>query len=134
MKSFKKVLLPMVLLGSMVGLAGCKSAIKIPVSFVAVTSTSYNAEVTIGDYSYTFRGSLESGKKFSLKGTVVTRVAGGGNNQGGPGGGMFPGGDFPFGPGGGQGGGQSGEKAAPESVTMALDKTTIFIATFWRKC
>ena len=121
----------MVLLGSMVGLAGCKSAINIPVSFVAVTSTSYNAEVTIGDYAYTFRGSLESGKKFSLKGTVVTRVAGG-NSQGGPGGfpgGGFPGGgDFPFGPGGGgQGGGQGGEKAAPESVTMTLDKTTIFI-------
>ena len=128
MKSIKKVLLPMVLLSSMVGLAGCKSAIKIPVSFVAVTSTSYNAEVTIGDYSYTFRGSLESGKKFSLKGTVVTRVAGGGQGGGGgfPGGG-FPGGGFPgggFGPGGGDSG---GEKAAPESVTMSLEKTTIYI-------
>lgn len=118
----------MVLLASMSGIVGCKSEIKIPVSFVAVTSTSYNAEVTIGDYSYTFRGSLEQGKKFTLKATVQSRVAGGGQGGGGFPGGGFPGGDFPFGPGGGQGGGgQTEEKEAPTSLTLSLDKTTIFI-------
>ena len=130
MKSIKKVLLPMVLLGSMVSLAGCKSEIKIPVSFVAVTSTSYNAEVTIGDYSYTFRGSLESGKKFTLKATVQSRVAGGGQSggMGGFPGGGFPGGDFNFGgPNGNNPGGATEQKEAPASLTLTLDKTTIFI-------
>lgn len=136
-KSFlKKVgLLSIALTTSAVGLTGCKSNVKVPVTFVAADSSSYNCEVTIGDYAYKFKGSLESGNKFTLKGTVQGRAsASSGNNQGGPGGGGgFPGGGFPGGDmGGGGAPGQDGPgEQAPEvavtGVSVTLDKTEAYI-------
>ena len=118
---------------SVVGLAGCKSNAKMPVTFVAVTSDTYNAEISIGNYSYKFKGTVDQkSNKFLLAGTVQKRVSasggqGGQGGPGGPGGGM---GGFNFGGGGQQGGQQGGgqqQKPAPTSLSLSLDKTSIFI-------
>ena len=129
MKIFKKMALLALTAGcAAVGLGACKSNVKVPVTFVAATSDTYNAAVTIGDYSYKFHGTLEQkSNKFDLKGIVQERVAkstGGGGNQSGPGGSTqltlspkyFPGGDMPGGempggeqPGGEQPGGETGD-------------------------
>ena len=53
MKFSKKLALLSLVLAGTVGMSGCKSNAKMPVSFVAVTSEDYNAEVTFGDYDYT---------------------------------------------------------------------------------
>ena len=104
MKISKKVaLLSMILAGS-AGMTGCKSNAKMPVNFVAVTSSAYNAEVTFGDYDYKFQGKIDQGSdKFTLTANAVARHATA--SQGGGMGG-FPGGGFPGG--GGPGGNQSG--------------------------
>ena len=97
--SRKLALLALVLAGS-VGMTGCKSNAKMPVNFVAVTSSDYNATVTFGDYDYKFQGKITQGSStFTLVGNAVSRHAvSSGGGQGGPGGG-FPGGGG-FGPGG----------------------------------
>ena len=106
MKFSKKAALLVVTIGSLSGLVGCKSNAKMPVNFVAVTSSSYNAEYTFGDYDYKFQGKInQSSNKFTLAGIAVARHAtASSGSQGGPGGG-FPGGGFP---GGGPGGNSSG--------------------------
>ena len=117
MKFSKTVaLLSLALIGS-VGMAGCKSNAKMPVNFVAVTSSEYNAEVTFGDYDYKFQGKINQGSNtFTLAANAIARHATA--SQGGGMGG-FPGGGFP---GGGPGGNSSGpgfegfgaEEAAPQ--------------------
>ena len=75
-----------------VGLTLSKGEISVPVTFVASDTSGYNTAVTIGKYSYKFKGSLDqNSNKFSLRGTVVGRASSSGN--GGPGGG-FPGGEI----------------------------------------
>ena len=102
--SNKLALLTLTLVGTF-GMVGCKSNAKMPVNFVAVTSSSYNAEVQFGDYDYKFQGKINQGSnKFTLSGIAVARHATSSGGQGGPGGG-FPGGGFP---GGGPGGNSSG--------------------------
>ena len=102
MKFSKKMALLVVTAAGLASLAGCKSNAKMPVNFVAVTSSSYNAEVTFGDYDYKFQGKINQGSnKFTLAGTAVARHATA--SSGGQGG--FPGGGFP---GGGPGGNSSG--------------------------
>ena len=98
MKFSKKAALLVVTIGSLSGLVGCKSNAKMPVNFVAVTSSSYNAEYTFGDYDYKFQGKInQSSNKFTLAGIAVARHAtASSGGQGGPGGG-FPGGGFPGG-------------------------------------
>lgn len=99
MKFSKKVALLVVTAAGLSGLVGCKSNAKMPVNFVAVTSSSYNAEVQFGDYDYKFQGKInQSSNKFTLAGTAVARHATASSGQGGgfPGGG-FPGGGFPGG-------------------------------------
>ena len=130
MKFFKKVaFLSLALAASVAGLAGCKSNAKMPVTFVAVTSDTYNAEVTLGNYSYKFKGAIDQkSNKFKLTGTVQKRAASGGGQGGGGGG--FPGGGFPGQGGGGQGGGQGGQQGPQVAVTgisLSLDKTQAFI-------
>ena len=101
--SRKLALLSLVLAGS-IGMTGCKSNAKMPVNFVAVTSSSYNAEVTFGDYDYKFQGKINQGSStFTLYGNVVQRhlTASNGGGMGG-----FPGGGFP-------GGGPSGNSSGP---------------------
>ena len=105
MKFSKKAALLVITIGSLSGLVGCKSNAKMPVNFVAVTSSSYNAEYTFGDYDYKFQGKInQNSNKFTLAGTAVARHATtSSGGQGGPGG--FPGGGFP---GGGPGGNSNG--------------------------
>ena len=105
MKFSKKVALLVVTAAGLSGLVGCKSNAKMPVNFVAVTSSSYNAEYTFGDYDYKFQGKInQNSNKFTLAGIAVARHAtASSGGQGGPGG--FPGGGFP---GGGPGGNSSG--------------------------
>ena len=129
--SKKKALLSLAVLTSMVGMTGCfKSNAKIPVVFVATTSSTYNAEVTIGTYSYKFQGKIDQkSNKFTLVGTTQARASssGGGQQGGGFGGGGFPGGGGMPGQ-GGQGGGQGQTpETAPTSLTLTLDKTEAFI-------
>ena len=101
--SNKLALLALTVVGSF-GMVGCKSNAKMPVNFVAVTSSSYNAEVQFGDYDYKFQGKINQGSnKFTLQGTAVARHATSSVGQGGPG--WLPGGGFP---GGFPGGNQSG--------------------------
>ena len=99
MKFSKKAALLVITIGSLSGLVGCKSNAKMPVNFVAVTSSSYNAEYTFGDYDYKFQGKInQSSNKFTLAATAVARhaTASSGGQGGFPGGG-FPGGGFPGG-------------------------------------
>ena len=102
MKAFKKTaFLAIALSAAVAGLAGCKSNVKMPVTFVAVTSDTYNAEVTLGEINYKFQGNfVKNSNKF-----VLDAVAQGKANSGGQGGG--PGGFGGF-PGGGPGGNSSG--------------------------
>jgi len=95
MKFSKKLaLLPVIALSS-VGATACKSIAKMPVNFVAVTSSSYNAEVQFGTYDYKFQGKIsQTNNNFTLNGIAVARhggSSGGGGGWGGPGGG--PGGN-----------------------------------------
>ena len=87
MKIFKKVaLLTVALATASVGLIGCKSNVKLPVTFVAVTSNTYDDEVTFGDYDYKFKGKVDQkSNKFILEAKVQQRHlnAGGGQGQGG---------------------------------------------------
>ena len=101
MKFSKKVALLSLVLAGSIGMTGCQSNAKIPVNFVAVTSSSYNAEVQFGDYDYKFQGKIKQGSNtFTLSANVVQRhVTATSGGQGG-----FPGGGFP---GGGPGGGGS---------------------------
>ena len=103
MKFSKTVaLLSLTLIGS-IGMTGCKSNAKMPVNFVAVTSSEYNAEVQFGDYDYKFQGKINQGSNtFTLAANAIARHATA--SQGGGMGG-FPGGGFP---GGGPGGNSSG--------------------------
>ena len=134
MKTSKKSALLFVALStSAIALAGCfESKAKIPVNFVAVTSSDWNASVTIGDSGYKFSGRLEDGKNFTLKATTQshTEPQQGGNqggqqpggDQGGqqPGGQGFPGGDQQ--PGGDQGGQQPGGLPGGEQSSEAQDE------------
>ena len=62
MKVFKKVaLLSVGLMAAVAGLGACKSNAKMPVNFVAVTSSDYNATVQFGDYDYKFQGKIQEG-------------------------------------------------------------------------
>ena len=105
MKVFNKVaLLSVGLMAAVAGLGACKSNAKMPVNFVAVTSSDYNATVTFGDYDYKFQGKVKQGSSsFSLVGTAVQRhltASSGGGMGGFPGGGGFgPGGGNSSGPG-----------------------------------
>lgn len=132
MKSFKKTaFLTLALATSVVGLGACRSNAKIPVVFVAATSSAYNAEVTIGDYAYKFKGVVDQkSNQFTLTGTVQSRATSGGS-QGGPGGGGFPGGGggFPGGGGGGASGGGApqGPEVAVSSVSLSLDMNQAYI-------
>lgn len=137
MKVFKKnALLSIVLATSIVSLGACQSNAKIPVVFVATTSSAYNTEVTIGDYAYKFKGVVDQkSNNFTLQGIVQGRSSGNSGGQGGPGGG-FPGGGFPGGfPGGGggpggqggPGGGEQQPEVAVESISLSLDMTQAFI-------
>ena len=124
MKFFKKTtLLVTTLAATSLGLAGCKSNVKLPVTFVAATSSAYNAEVQIGDYDYKFQGKVDQkSNNFTLKGLVQQRHHGSsGGQQGGPG---MGGG---FGGWGGGGGGQEAPKPNPTSITLAGAKTEVFI-------
>ena len=125
----KTALLAIIAAGTTFGIAGCKSNVKIPVTFVAATSDTYNAEVTFGDYDYKFKGKVDQkSDNFTLEGIVQQRhVASSGGQQGGGG---FPGGGGGFGPGGGGpggGGGQEQPKAAPTSLTISVDKNQLYI-------
>ena len=117
-----------------VGLTLSKGEISVPVTFVASDTSGYNTAVTIGKYSYKFKGSLDqNSNKFSLRGTVVGRASSSG--KGGPGGGFpgggFPGGGFPGGgfPGGGSnpGGNPGGEKVAVTGISLSLEKNEAYI-------
>ena len=135
MKVFKKIaFLSIALATSIVGLGACRSTAKIPVVFVAATSSAYNTEVTIGDYAYKFKGVIDQkSNKFTLSGIVQGRSSGNsGGGQGGPGGGGFPGGGG--GPGGGGpggggpgGGGEQQPEVAVESISLSLDMAQAFI-------
>ena len=121
MKFFKKVvLLSVAVAGTGLALGGCRSNVKMPVTFVASTSSAYNAEVEIGDYVYKFRGKVDQkSDNFLLEGLVQQRKKpaeqGGGGGKaplregepGGQPGGDFGGGDFG---GGEQQGGPDGEQ------------------------
>ena len=99
MKFSKKLALLTLTTAGLIGMVGCKSNAKMPINFVAVTSSDYNAEVTFGDYDYKFQGKInQDSNKFTLVGTAVARhaTASSGGQGGGPGGG-FPGGGFPGG-------------------------------------
>ena len=93
--SKKLVLLPVIALSS-VGATACKSIAKMPVNFVAVTSSSYNAEVQFGSYDYKFQGKIsQTNNNFTLNGIVVQRhvsssSSGGGWGPGGGGGSSAP--------------------------------------------
>ena len=104
MKVFKKVaLLSVGLMAAVAGLGACKSNAKMPVNFVAVTSSDYNATVQFGDYDYKFQAKInQNSSNFTLNGIVAQRhmTASQGGGMGG-----FPGGGFP---GGGPGGNSSG--------------------------
>ena len=104
MKVFKKVaLLSVGLMAAVAGLGACKSNAKMPVNFVAVTSSDYNATVQFGDYDYKFQAKInQNSSNFTLNGIVTQRhmTASQGGGMGG-----FPGGGFP---GGGPGGNSSG--------------------------
>ena len=94
MKFSKKLALLTLTAAGIVGMVGCKSNAKMPINFVAVTSSDYNAEVTFGDYDYKFQGKInQDSNKFTLVGTAVARHATA--SSGGQGG--FPGGGFPGG-------------------------------------
>lgn len=92
MKSvFKKMMIISALVGgSVVGLASCKSNVKVPVTFVAVSTSEYNTEVQVGNYKYKFKGSVDQkSDKFTLKATAMSKVeqsGGGGGGGSGPGG------------------------------------------------
>ena len=98
MKVFKKVaLLSVGLMAAVAGLGACKSNAKMPVNFVAVTSSDYNATVQFGDYDYKFQAKInQNSSNFTLNGIVTQRhmTASQGGGMGG-----FPGGGG-FGPGG----------------------------------
>ena len=103
MKFSRKIALLSIVMAGSIGMTGCKSNAKMPVNFVAVTSSSYNAEVQFGDYDYKFQGKINQGSStFTLYGNVAQRhlTASSGGGMGG-----FPGGGFP---GGGPGGNSSG--------------------------
>ena len=107
MKAFKKTaFLAIALSAAVAGLAGCKSNVKMPVTFVAVTSDTYNAEVTLGEINYKFQGKfVQNSNKFVLDAIAQGKKSSGGQG-GGPGG--F-GGGFP-------GGGPGGNSSGPEFV------------------
>ena len=94
MKAFKKTaFLAVALSVAVAGLAGCKSNAKMPLTFVAVTSDTYNAAVTIGDYSYKFQGKFnEKNNTFTLDAITQGKASSSGGGRQGPGGGGFPGG------------------------------------------
>ena len=72
MKFFKRMtLLSITALSAGLALVGCKSNVKMPVTFVAVTSSEYNAAVSFGQYSYKFKGKVDQkSDKFTLEATV----------------------------------------------------------------
>ena len=95
MKFSRKVALLSLVLAGSIGMTGCKSNAKMPVNFVAVTSSDYNATVQFGDYDYKFQGKVNQGSTtFTLVGTAVARHA---TSSSGGGMGGFPGGGFPGG-------------------------------------
>ena len=77
--SKKNALLLVALSAGLVSLGGCKSTATIPLNFVAVTSSDWNASVNIGDYAYKFKGIVVNGNSFSLKGITQGKA----QNQGG---------------------------------------------------
>ena len=149
--SRKLALLSLVMAGS-IGMTGCKSNAKMPVNFVAVTSSDYNATLQFGLYDYKFQGKINQGSNtFTLAANVQQRhndaqstkrngppaggnadatfvgfgpEQGGGQQQGG-GGDPFGGGGF----GGGDfgGGEQGGQAVAIEGITLSLPKSEVFI-------
>ena len=86
-KIISKVVLLALSLGTIgasvgIGLANSKSEITVPVTFVASDTSGYNTTVTIGNYSYKFKGSVsQNSNKFSLIGTVQGRASSGGNSN-----------------------------------------------------
>ena len=112
MKFFKRMtLLSIAAVGAGLALAGCKSNVKMPVTFVAVTSSEYNAAVTFGKDSYKFKGKVDQkSDKFTLEAIYQEPAEeeaqqGGQGQQGGPGGQQ---GGQEGGPGGQQGGQEGG--------------------------
>ena len=92
MRFFKNVALASVALATgVVGLTGCRSNVKLPVTFVAVTSDTYDAAVQFGDFEYKFKGKVDQNSNvFTLEAKTQQRVK---PSSGGGGGGGFP----PFG-------------------------------------
>ena len=129
MKFFKKMtLLTVALTGAALGLAGCKSTAKMPVTFVAATASDYNAEVEIGDYVYKFRGKVDQkSDNFLLEGLAQSRKAltkSSGGGQGGKGLVVLREGEEP-GQGGSKGGGE--ESPAPTSLSIKLDRDSVYL-------
>ena len=89
--------------------------------FVAVTSTSYDAEITVGQHAYTFDLLFKKDNKVSFNATCTKKAPQGG---GGPGGGGFPGGGFPGG--GGPGGGPAAGEETSTSTTEEEEDLTTF--------
>lgn len=91
MKFSKKLALLSLTGAGLIGIVGCKSVAKMPVNFVAVTSSDYNATVQFGDYDYKFQGKIDqNSKNFTLAGNVVQRhnnAESGGQRMGPPAGG-----------------------------------------------
>jgi len=118
MKFFKKMtVLTVALAGTTLGVVGCKSTAKMPVTFVAATSSTYNAEVQFGNYDYKFRGKVDhSSNKFTLEGLVQQRHLNASGGSGGQQGG-----------GGKGGGGQQQEKPEPTSFAFDIAKFDVFI-------
>ena len=89
MKVSKRIALLSLVLAGSIGMTGCKSNAKMPVNFVAVTSSDYNATVQFGDYDYKFQGKINQGSStFTLYGNAIQRhlTASSGGGMGG-----FPG-------------------------------------------
>ena len=156
MKFSKKLALLSLTTAGLIGIVGCKSVAKMPVNFVAVTSSDYNAVIQFGDYDYKFQGKIDQGSNnFKLVGTVAQRHNNAQSSQrmgppasstvvpdlvnllqekpaeqpGQGGGDPFGGGGDPFGGGGNPGGpGEGGDDpVAIESITLTLPKSEVFI-------
>ena len=119
MKSFasKKAMLPLVAC-SLIALTGCQKE-RMAFTFVATSSTEWNTSVSIGDWTYKFKGNLQSGNKFVLSAITDGKAQTGG--PGGPGGG-FPGGGFP---GGGFPAEETSETSQPTEEELRAQDFTI---------
>ena len=150
MKFSRKLALLSLSCAGLIGMVGCKSNAKMPVNFVAVTSSDYNASIQFGDYDYKFQGKIEQGSdNFKLVGTVAQRhndAQSSGRNgppasstvvpdlinllQEKPAENPSQGGGNPFGGGdpfGGGGAAPAGNPVEIESISLTLPKTQVYV-------